>query len=248
MDDIFVSYSRKDRDGVERLKHRLELLGYGVWMDLDDLRAGRTWRRQIVQGIEDCVLLVIVLTTHSIQSDSVRRELDLARRRDKHILPILMDPKPKGLSRDMEYQLVGLQLLNYERLFEEGVETLLEELTTPTMTAMMSVEDAVPAARLEHESGTVLPLPNKRLIVGRGPAVDVDVSELDTSRFVSKRHVVLKPREGNWFLRVCYGASNPTQVNGVVVPKGREVDLASGDEIRLANLSFRFATRAQAQG
>ena len=117
MDDIFLSYSRKDHASAEKLKQRIEGLGYSVWMDVEDLRGGDLWRRQIVEGIEHCRLYIILLSAHSIESDNVRRELDLARAKRVPILPVCAHSEPLGLSREMEYQLVGLQMVD-ENLFE----------------------------------------------------------------------------------------------------------------------------------
>ena len=240
MEDIFVSYSRKDGAKAHELKERLESLGYSVWIDKDDLRVGRLWRAQIVEGIEECRLYVIVLSANSIKSDNVRRELDLARRRKKKILPVLTDPGPKRISKDMEYQLIGLQRIDYARCFEEGMKQTLLELIGAPPTEEMQLDDTLSFALLEPQTGSAIRLLQNRQVVGRGPGVDVDLTEWDIERFVSKKHAELIREEGEWRLRVYEGTSNPTLVNGAPVAKGGEVKLQSGDEITFASSRFKF--------
>ena len=238
MDDIFLSYSRKDHASAEKLKQRIEGLGYSVWMDVEDLRGGDLWRRQIVEGIEHCRLYIILLSAHSIESDNVRRELDLARAKRVPILPVCAHSEPLGLSREMEYQLVGLQMVD-ENLFEnkQRAEALLDGLALPPHTAFMP---AVVAAYLQPDRGPAIPLLGARQTVGRGRQVDVDLSDLDRDRFVSKQHAELQCRDGVWKLITSEKASNPTLVNGKACSKGTEIDLKNGDQITFANVTLRF--------
>ena len=240
MEDVFLSYSRKDRSRVEELKLCIESHGYSVWLDTDDIRAGHLWRSQIVEGIEKCRLYIVMLTTNSIISDNVRRELDLARAKHKQMLPVYAEPKPTHLSRDMEYQLVGLQAVQYEDLFKETSKGLLDELMrTPETLTMPLVEVAIVAV-LQHERGDAVPLLRESYLVGRGPGADIDLTPWDHARFVSQRHAELQYRDGSWELRTHEGASNPTLINSNAVPKQATVKLANGDRVTFANVTFRF--------
>jgi hypothetical protein len=106
---IFLSYSRKNTKKANSLKELLEEQGFTVLMDSEYIRAGKLWRSQIIDGIENCDVHVILLTKHSMTSDNVRRELDIARDKNKPILPISYKLKKTELSKEMEYQLIGLQ-------------------------------------------------------------------------------------------------------------------------------------------
>ena len=238
MDDIFLSYSRKDQASAEKLKQRIEGLGYSVWMDIQNIRGGDLWRRQIVEGIERCRLYIILLSAHSIESDNVRRELDLARAKRVPILPVSTHPAPPGVPREMEYQLVGLQMVD-EHLFEneQRAGALLDGLALPPHTVFMP---AVLAAYLQPDRGPAIPLCGAHQTVGRGRQVDVDLSDLDRNRFVSKQHAELQCRDGVWRLITSEKASNPTLVNGKAYPKGTEINLTNGDQITFANVTLRF--------
>ena len=50
---IFTSYSRKDERFVHKLISDLEHSGANIWLDQGDIKAGKKWRSEIVQAIED---------------------------------------------------------------------------------------------------------------------------------------------------------------------------------------------------
>ena len=77
---VFVSYSRKDTELVDRLVRDLTMLGHEVWIDRSDLVGGGEdrWRRSIVNTIRDSEAMLIVLSPNSIASENVERELSVA--------------------------------------------------------------------------------------------------------------------------------------------------------------------------
>lgn len=245
MDDVFLSYSRKDHATAAELKRRIEDLGYQVWLDTEDIGGGNLWRSQIVEGIEKCRLYAVVLTAHSVNSDNVRREMDLARSNHKPILPIHAEPKPLKISRDMEYQLVGLQIVHYEDMFDAQAEAILDNLTRIPKTRIMPISEVGAVAYLQHDQGLAIPLNRTDQVVGRGSAADIDLTRWDCNRFVSQRHVKLVYRDGEWRLSVCDKAQNPTLVNDKVVSKGSHVVLKDGDRLTFAEVTFRFLTPQQ---
>ena len=240
MDDVFLSYSRKDHAKASELKQRIENLGYSVWLDTEDIGGGYLWRTQIVEGIENCRLYAVALTTHSVNSDNVRRELDLARAKHKPILPIFAEPKPVKISREMEYQLVGLQIVQFEDMFDKQAGAMLDNLTRTPETRVMPTSDTGAGAFLQHENGLAIPLDRKNQVIGRGSAADVDLTAWDRNRFVSQQHAELAYSDSEWQLSVCDRAQNPTLVNDKVLRKGDHVTLKDGDRLTFADVSFHF--------
>ena len=61
---------------------------------------------------------------------------------------------------------------------------------------------------------------------------------LDRSNFVSREHVHLEYAGDRWIMTVL--GTNPTLVNGRVVPRGNQSPLEHGDMVRLADLDFKI--------
>jgi hypothetical protein len=89
MQQIFISYSRKDIAFVRRLAGDLEKAGYDVWWDLTDLRGGDDWPRVIPAAIESSAFFLVVLSPNSAVSDWVEKEYTLALDLRKKIIPIM---------------------------------------------------------------------------------------------------------------------------------------------------------------
>lgn len=208
---LFLSYSRKDRDKAKELKAFLEKLAYKVWMDSEYIRAGRLWRSQIIDGIEQCRAHVILLTRNSILSDNVRRELDIARAKKKPILPISDDLDTSKLTKEMEYQLIGLQQIKYGDFITCGhPKNIIDDLTKAPETRTMHFVDFSSLPRLEDKDGNCIYLQKKELSVGRGPDVDIDLTPYtkDQSALVRKQvEFVLKEYREKAFPRRITGCN-----------------------------------------
>src|SRR5687767_9774859 len=90
MQQIFISYSRKDMSFVRKLAGDLEKAGYDVWWDLTDLRGGDDWVRVIPAAIESSQHFIIVLSPNSIESEWVRKEYTQALSLRRKIIPIML--------------------------------------------------------------------------------------------------------------------------------------------------------------
>ena len=104
--DVFVSYSRVDKDfAEERLKDALEAHGLNVWIDVDDIRGGAAdWQATVWAGIESAKVVVFVITPDSLKSHVCGEELAEGERLNKRIVPVLRRPVegldlPKALAR-----------------------------------------------------------------------------------------------------------------------------------------------------
>jgi len=146
MSHIFISYSRHDLEVVDCLVGKLENAGMKVWIDRDDIKAGKTWRAQIVQAIDTCDAFVLMLSSHSAVSDNVRKEIDLAQDSGRTVFILRLDSVIK-LPAEMRYQLVGLQYIDAEKLgVDDGADqliaTLKEYLATLTIAGETSIRQA----------------------------------------------------------------------------------------------------------
>ena len=90
MQQIFISYSRKDMGFARKLAGDLEKAGYDVWWDISDLRGGDDWVRVIPAAIESSQYVIIVLSPNSVESEWVRKEYTQALSLRKKIIPIML--------------------------------------------------------------------------------------------------------------------------------------------------------------
>lgn len=85
---VFISYSSKDTDLVDRLKTALARAGLDVWLDHEQLTPGTPdWRAAVVRGIEQATDVVYAASLDAAESLYVGHELAIATDEGKRILP-----------------------------------------------------------------------------------------------------------------------------------------------------------------
>jgi len=125
MAQVFTSYSRRDTETVDTIVAKMAQAGISVWIDREAIKAGNTWRVQIVQAIDTCPAFVLMLSPNSAASDNVRKEIDLSQDSGRTIFAVMLEPTK--LPAEIRYQLAGLQFIDVHMLgFEEAVDRLLE--------------------------------------------------------------------------------------------------------------------------
>lgn len=90
MADIFLSYSRKNEDFMQRLREDLRKEGFSVWVDQTGLKRGSPgWKAKIQEEIERARCLVVVLSPEAKGSKWVDREISYAEAFGRPIFPVL---------------------------------------------------------------------------------------------------------------------------------------------------------------
>ena len=110
MGQIFISYSRRDTQIVDRIAASMKDAGLDFWIDREDIKAGNTWRVQIVQAIDTCDAFVLMLSPNSAASDNVRKEIDLGQDSGRKMFVVMLEPT--DLPAEIRYQLAGLQFID----------------------------------------------------------------------------------------------------------------------------------------
>ena len=95
--DIFISYSTANQAWAESALQLFETQGFSCWMAPRDIRPGSTWAAEIVHGISNARVMLLLLSSASNQSRQVAREVQLADSSRLRIVPVLLEPvQPEG--------------------------------------------------------------------------------------------------------------------------------------------------------
>ena len=109
---IFISYSRRDSEEIDKIKNILEVVGFDVWLDRASIGGGDQWDDEVGYAIIRSDVVIIALSRHSVSSDNVKDELNLARSEKKRIIPVLISSVelPAGLKLMLaRYQMVDMR-------------------------------------------------------------------------------------------------------------------------------------------
>ena len=125
MGHIFISYSRQDREIVDRFVESMREAGIGAWVDREDIKVGNSWRVQIVEAIDTCDAFVFMLSANSAASKNVHKEVILAQDSGRPTYVVMLEVV--RLPAEIRYQLAGLQFINYPLLgFEKSSSQLVD--------------------------------------------------------------------------------------------------------------------------
>jgi hypothetical protein len=185
---VFLSHSSQDKAFVERLAHDLIMRGVRVWYSEWEIKVGDSLLQKISDGIDSSGWLLVVLSSSSIQSEWVRRELnaalilELEQRRSVFVLPARID--------DAEVPLLLREKLyaDFRGDYAHALEQLLRRLIPESVSSAML--SSVPELSLHY-----LPAVANRRRVGAfdlnrvifainalEPRVGLDVSDLPLYR------------------------------------------------------------------
>ena len=87
--DVFISYSRKDKIFVQRLDAALQQQGRTTWVDWEDIPLSAEWWQEIREGIEGADVFVCVLSPAYLTSRVCHDETAYAMQLNKRIIPVI---------------------------------------------------------------------------------------------------------------------------------------------------------------
>ena len=170
--EVFVSYSRGDRDRVLELAAKLRAAGVSLWIDQGAIDAASLWSEQIVNALESTKALLLIVTPASVHSANVAKEVTLVSERKGPILPVYLEPTT--IPPTLKYQLAGIQHIEHfqgadadasvkailRSLERVGVTVSPPQVAKPAAPAAASGTPAHGAASAERGALAVVPFDN----------------------------------------------------------------------------------------
>ena len=137
--DVFISY-RRDGGGefARSIKAELELRGYSVFLDFDELKDG-VFDERILEAIESSPVFLFILSNGSLdrcmqEGDWVRKEVEHAYRHNRHIIPVNKDGAFVGIPEELPDILAEVFSRNQYsdimlgQLFGSSIEKMVKDL------------------------------------------------------------------------------------------------------------------------
>lgn len=125
--NVFISYSRRNKEFVQELHGALEATNREVWVDWENIPVAVDWWQEIQLGIELADTFVFVLSPDSVASKVCGQEIEEALKHNKRLVPVVcQDVQP-------DYVHPELARLNWIFLrpdddFQKGLKNLLDAL------------------------------------------------------------------------------------------------------------------------
>lgn len=165
MGSIFLSHSSKDKPFVRKLSNDLQRLGHYTWIDEAEIKIGDSLIDKIGSGIAHTDYLGIVLSNNSIESEWVKREVEIALTQEINgkfykVLPIRID------NCEIPLFLSGRRYADFrtDEIYKSSLNEIANTISTPPL---VNKESSISQSELEFYKNKISELQND-LTVSRG--------------------------------------------------------------------------------
>jgi TolB-like protein/Flp pilus assembly protein TadD len=121
--DVFISYSREDKDRVFEVVDQLRAAGVKLWIDQGGIDGATLWGEQIVNALDQAKVLMLMVTPAAVRSHNVAKEVTLISERKGRILPVHLEQTT--IPPSLKYPLAGIQHIEY---YQGTPETSLQAI------------------------------------------------------------------------------------------------------------------------
>lgn len=119
---VFISYSRKDTEVMEKVYRTLQDANLSVWVDQKLEPGERSWRRAVEKAIDNASCIVLILTPDAKGSEWVEAELDYAQTQNKKIFCVFARGD-RGSAALLGYTLT--QWVNIQKEYDKPMQDLI---------------------------------------------------------------------------------------------------------------------------
>ena len=126
---VFISYSRRESPFVDVLLDALEDEGLDVWVDYHSLVPAQPWLDQILQGIRQAEVFLLVVSKASMASENVASEYRYALEQKKRIFLIIFE------AVSLPSILQNCEWIDFHGSFNQKKKDLLAQLDHPVQQA-----------------------------------------------------------------------------------------------------------------
>jgi hypothetical protein len=152
MADFFLSYASKDAEQARAVCKFLRDSGASYWMAPESIHPGETYSVAISGAIRECHSLLVLFSKHADESPHVIRELTLADKYNKKIIPVRLTRTDPA---HLEYHLGAAQWIDWQSSEDRArLRKLAEQFATASSNP---TKTAVKAAVENNPSRTTLP-------------------------------------------------------------------------------------------
>ncbi len=122
---VFISYSTKNVEIAKNMKNKLQAEGIKCWKAPEDIPPGKEWDTGIVEGLQECSIMVLIFSKNADDSGNVKKELALADYFKKIVIPFKVDDSAPS---NLAYWLIMPQWIEGTALDEESYSNLATRL------------------------------------------------------------------------------------------------------------------------
>lgn len=123
--DVFISYSSFDSLIVDVIINKLEELGLEVWRDINKIRGGNSFVKEIPDAIKKSRYFLVILTPEAENSSWIEREIIQATNNGKEIIPYKIGNYDSN--NEIKFMLGNIQIINQRNVPIDKLAILIQD-------------------------------------------------------------------------------------------------------------------------
>src|SRR5258708_6120759 len=124
---VFICYSRSDKQFAAQLVEDLSQYDLIVWMDVRSIPTGANWDAEVQKGLDSSDVMLVLLSPTAVASQNVADEWSYFIERNKPIVPLLV------VLCEVPFRLSRRQRVDFTVDFKSGFEQLIRALGSPSL-------------------------------------------------------------------------------------------------------------------
>lgn len=177
--EVFISYSTKDTDIAYTLLEVFESYGLDCWIAPRNIPKGAQWAEEIDKAIQNARVFVVIVSSHSVESKQVPKEIALAVSACESIFPFRIDDI--GLQGTFRYYLSDYQ-------FTDATSDTKQKMTELAEIICSSLGKPIPEMKPENEP---IPEPTPKPASETAPRPVPDSASQSTSKANSGKPILI---------------------------------------------------------
>jgi TolB-like protein len=180
--DVFISYSREDKDRVLELAGKLRAAGVSLWIDQGSIDGATLWGEEIVNALDHAKVLLLAVTASAARSHNVAKEVVLFSERKGHILPVHLEQTT--IPPSLKYPLAGIQHIEYFHGDpDENLKTILRSLERAGASIAPPKETKpTPPREEQHQRPAVAQAGHAEAVIERGALAVLPFENISTDQ------------------------------------------------------------------
>lgn len=148
MKEVFISYTTSDKATADMIVDYLEKHGIDCFIAPRDIEGGANYAKRLVKALEECLLVLLVASEKTNESDHVLNEVDIMIDKKKPVLPVfieeyeLNDELRYYIGRKQRIMAVENEFSTYLPAILSAVEERLPKKEKPAPEPVAEVEEA----------------------------------------------------------------------------------------------------------
>ncbi len=134
--DVFISYSRKDAEIVDKIESELKKRRISTFLDRTDIMLGKDFAEDIARAIYDCRIFLFVWSENSNQSENTANEISLAIEFEKTVISFKIGAFKPDFK--LAYRLTRLNRMDISAISDIHILELVDKISN-----MMGIKNPV---------------------------------------------------------------------------------------------------------